>query len=167
MIRPLLHWPQHDRQLSATFVHDIQIGDRTTHLIFEATPLQRQEQAQRSRDKDGGPRGIELLQLRARSDLGGGSVGILEEKENDSDRDGSEGKITAKRPALGRATGLGGCACSGVNQHVEAPPPRNGAGEGAAEDRANNGCEAKDGAEYALVLRSVVQRDGVDNDSDL
>ncbi len=109
-----------------------------------ASPLERQEQADGALDEEGGSGGVQLGQLLLLRQLRGVAVRDLEQEEDEDHGD------AAKRQA-----------------DVEAPPPSHLASEGAAQQRADDGRQPKDGAEDALVQGTLMQRDGIYNNDNL
>lgn len=115
-----------------------------THRIRLAAPLECEEETHHAWDKQGRAWEVELPELLGQGQHAGVSVGDLEEEGDDGHGDAADGQVK-----------------------VETPPPRHIRGKTAADQRARDGGDAKEGAKQALNLWPDVQRDDVDDAHDL
>lgn len=112
-------------------------------MVFQAAPFQSKEKGHDGGDEGDGAGGIQLRELGLGGQLGLLAIGDAQEQDDDGQSNAAEGQVD-----------------------VEAPAPRNVGREGAADEGAQDGGDAEDGAGHALVEGALVQRHGVHDDDD-
>jgi len=138
MMRPSFHWAKGQYWLVS------QKGVNVTYGVHRAAPLQRQQQTHGPGDDKAGAEEVELRRFLLGGQFGRISVGYLEQQGDKDHGDAAQGQVDVKAPA-----------------------PADLGGEGAAQQRADDGRNAEDGAKHALVQGPLVQGDSIDNDDDL
>ena len=111
-----------------------------TYGICLATPLERQQKTDDARDERRRARSIELRELLGPGELGSVPVRDLEAEGDDNHGHAAKGEVD-----------------------VEAPAPGDLVGEGAADEGAQDGGEAEEGAEEALDPGALLQGHGIED----
>lgn len=119
------------------------VDERATYGVCQASPLESQQQTDGTGKQRCSSENVQLENLAQKRKTGLRSVGNLERISDDGHRHAAERQVD-----------------------VEAPPPGDLGSEGPAEQRADDGRQAEDGAEEALVQRPLVQGHRVDDDDD-
>lgn len=119
------------------------VEERATYGVRQASPLESQQQADGTRKQSRSSEKVQLENLAQKREARLWSIGDLERIGNDGHGHASKRQVD-----------------------VEAPPPGDLGSEGSTEQRADDGRQAEDGAEEALVQRPLVQRHRVDDDDD-
>ncbi len=111
-----------------------------THRIRLATPLKCQDKTDHSRYQDRSAQGIKLQQLFCHGELGCFAFGNLETEENDD-----------------------GCSATERQVEIKAPPPRYIRSKGTTDQRSHDRGNSEEGAEEALDLGAILQRNSKDD----